>query len=321
MLRPTIICCLLMLTISVVAFAQDEKLPTVSICELQKNPDAYNHKLIQIQGMVSHEFENFSILDAGCPDFRKSPWLMYGGDVPDDVTYAVNGTGNKNRVNIEGIEVPIRRDPVLERFRRLLNSYRLDQKAKVQYFQTDPSFSVTATLIGRFFAGKDPGKRAIGRGFGHMGCCTLLVIEQVLSIDNIVSNVKPGELNCYTEGWHEGRGEELLAARQNEIAKSEEKWRTENPRKVATEALSGYLNDPGTALVFQGCKSKHLTYSDKQNDQYSTNCYWTSSSSDSYTVEVMKYYFLKSRSNTWKDIAWMPYEISHQHCSESSNPE
>ena len=202
-----------------------------------------------------------------------------------------------------------------------MNSYRINKKAKVHYFQTDPSFSVTATLIGRFFAGEGAGNAAIGRGFGHMGCCTLLAIEQVLSIDNVVSHVKPGELSCYSDGWHENGDDKSSAARQNAIVESGETWRTNDPQRVATEALSGYLNNSNTALAFKGCHTQHLTYSSKKDDQYSTRCNWTSNFSDSYTVEVMKYYFLKNPSNTWKNIAWMPYEISHQHCSESSNSE
>lgn len=322
MLRSAIVGCLLMLIASAVAFGQDEKPLIVSICELQGHPNAYNHKLVQIQGTVSHEFEDFSIHDDRCPDIRNGPWLMYGGDAPDDVTYCCNGTGNKNRVEIEGIEVLLKKDQALKRFRRLLNSYRIDKKAKVRYLQTDPTFSVTATLIGRFFAGKNPSKAGFGRGFGHLGCCTLLVIERVLSIDQVVSNLKPGELNCYTHGWHEKRGADSLALAQKEIAKSGEKWRMKDPRRVATEALSRYLNGSSTPLVFKGCKTKHLTYRDKKYDQYLADCNWTSNaSSDSYSVKLMKYYFLKSPSNTWKNIAWMPYEISHEHCSESSEPD
>ena len=114
--RSAIVNCLLMLIVSGVAFGQVEKPLTVSVCDLKKNPDAYNHQVIQIQGTVSHEFEDFSLHDAMCPEFENTPWLMYGGDVPDDVTYCCNGTGNKNRVNVEGIEVPLRKDPVPEQF-------------------------------------------------------------------------------------------------------------------------------------------------------------------------------------------------------------
>jgi hypothetical protein len=143
-----------------VGLPQDEKPLLVNVCDLKKDPEAYNHKLVQVQGKVSHEFEDFSVHDAGCPDFKNTLWLMYGGNTPNDVTYCCGVTvGSKNQVNIEGIDVPLRQDPPLERFRRLLSPYPFDKKAKVHHCESNPSFSVTATIIGRFFAGKQ------GRGF------------------------------------------------------------------------------------------------------------------------------------------------------------
>jgi len=64
---------------------------------------------------------------------------MYGGNAPNDVTYYCGVTvGSKNQVNIEGIDVPLRKDPPHERFRRLLSSYRFDKKAKVHYCELQP---------------------------------------------------------------------------------------------------------------------------------------------------------------------------------------
>ena len=319
-LRSILILGLFILFGFVPALAQEEKPITVSVCDLKNNPDAYNHKLVQLQGGISHEFEDFSIRNAGCPDFKNTPWLMYGGNAQNDVTYCCGvTTGSKDRVNIEGIEVPLRREPLYERFRKLLSSYRFDQKAKVHHIESDPSYSVTATVVGRFFAGK---QGAIGRGFGHMGCCTLLAIEQVVSIDKVSSNLKPGELSCYTEGWKERAGDEnVLASKLNELHKSDEPWRKRDARRVATEALKSYLKGTKPSLEFKGCKTKHLAYDEKKNDQYLTACRWISAPLDSYAVEVMKYHFLKNPLNTWNGISWMPYKLSHQHCSESSDPE
>jgi hypothetical protein len=317
MLRSIIAGYFLVLLVSVTMFAQDEKPLPINICDLQKNPDVYNHKRIRVQGVVNHEFEDFSIRDAGCPDFNNTVWLMYGGEVSDDVTYCCNITGNKNKVNIEGVEVSIRHSAALDRFRKLLNSYRINKKAKVHYFQTDPSFSVTATLVGRFFAGNG----SPCRGFGHMGCFTLLVIDQVLSIDNVVSNIKPGELSCYTEGWYENADEKEQTVKQNAIAKSGDNWRMKDPRRVATEALNSHLNNSGSTPEFVGCKTKHLTYPDKKNDQFRAYCHWKSDPADTFAVEVAKYYFLRNSSNSWKSIAWMPCQVLNQHCSENPKPE
>ena len=235
--------------------------------------------------------------------------------------YCCNGTGNKDHVNVEGIRIPLSNDPVLDRFRRLHEFVSDQQKSKGSLFSNRSIILCDRDIDWPVFCWKSPRQRIEGQGYGHMGCCTLLAIQRVLSIDKVVSNIKPGELSCYTEGWHENRNDELLRARQNTISKTGERWRTSDPQRVAAEALSDYLHNSNTTLNFAGCHTKHLTYSDKKDDQYSTSCSWASSSSGSYTVEVMKFYFLKSPSNKWKDIAWMPYETTHQHCSDSSTAE
>ncbi|MEJ2246811.1 MAG: hypothetical protein P8Y80_12150 [Acidobacteriota bacterium] len=301
-------------------YGEEEKLLEVSVCDLQKDPDAYNHRLIQVQGRISHEFEDFTLHDDRCAD-NNEPWLMYGGDGPNDITYCCGlNTGSKEKVNIEGFDVPFKRDSIAERFINILNSYRINKKAKIVYLETDPSFSVTATIIGRFFAGNKTG--IPGRGYGHMGCCSLLVIQQILSIDKIVTNIKPGERSCYTEGWNEIGGDiDELASMLNARHKNDEPWRKKDARRVATEALNLYLRKLEPALEFKGCKSEHLTYSEKLYNQYMTTCRWNSNSSDFYVVEVMKFYFLKNSSNNWKDISWMPSRITHEHCSDRLEPE
>jgi hypothetical protein len=295
----------------------------VSVCELKRDPDLYDHKLIRVQGTISHEFEDFTIRDAACPDFDNQTWLRYGGDASEDVTYCCPGSGTARKaapLEVEGIEVALQRDEALERLRRLLNSYRIDRHARVIYVQTNPSYTVTSTLVGRFFAGT---KRhpifGPHRGFGHMGCCTLLAIQQVLSIDSVVSNIKPGESSCYNEGRLDRSDESAVAARNAEILASGERWRTKDERRIATEALDAYLKKPLPGLQFRGCHRTHLTYADKQDEQYHASCNWTAADSDSYTVELMKFHFLKNATNRWKDIAWLPYQITRYHCSDGSD--
>lgn len=300
-----VLCC-------VPGFSQEDPSLVVSLCDLQANPALYNHKRVEIQGTISHEFEDFSI-HANCPPPENTVWLMYGGDAPDGVIYCCNGTGRKPGVHIEGIDVPLQRDELFRRLERLLNSYRIRKNQRVIYFQTNPSYRVHATLVGRYFAGKE------GRGFGHMGCCSLLVIERVVSIDSVEPNLQAGEFDCYTEGWSERRSEEALAQLHSQMLKSGEKWRTSDGSRVAEEALKKYLetaDKPGGVLNLSSCKTKHLTYSDRKDDQYEFLCHWSAGAEDSYSVDLLKFYFLKTAANAWKDIAWMPYEISHRHCAE-----
>jgi hypothetical protein len=52
----------------------------VSICALQADPAAYNHKVIEVRGVVSHGFEDFTLSDPRCQR-RSGIWLEYGGRV------------------------------------------------------------------------------------------------------------------------------------------------------------------------------------------------------------------------------------------------
>jgi hypothetical protein len=48
--------------------------------------------------------------------------------------------------------------------------------------QPDYTISDRTTLVGRFFAGQRQAVagKVMWAGYGHMGCCSLLVIQQVL---------------------------------------------------------------------------------------------------------------------------------------------
>jgi len=305
------------------AFASSEATKVESpvattVCELQKNPDSFDHRLVRVQGRISHEFEDFSLSDEACPESHNSVWLMYGDNAPDEITFCCNGTGHGTTPRIEGYDVPLPRDEKLKRLRHLLNSYHNPRDAKEVYFQTNPSYTVTATLEGRFFAGKTT-PMIPGRGFGHMGCCTLLVITSVVSIDAVVKNVKHGDADCFSEYWNSPNDQEADEALNLQFAQSNEKWRTRDARRVASETLKNHLKDLDTTpqgLTFQGCKKKRLTYQDDKFDQYLTSCNWSSvNKKETFSVDVLKFYYLKSSDNKWKDIAWLPYEVYHSDCT------
>ncbi len=69
------------------AFSQNDSPLVVNLCDVEASPSTYNHKRIQVQGTISHEFEDFSI-HANCPRPKNTVWLMYGGDAPDGVIIA-----------------------------------------------------------------------------------------------------------------------------------------------------------------------------------------------------------------------------------------
>ena len=160
----------------VLAFAPEAKLVSeepvkVTVCELKTDPAAYNHKLVQVTGVVSHGFEDFTLSDAACPAWP-AVWLEYGGVTNSGTTYCCGVSAARKRSKqlvVEGISIPLVADRHFHEFDRLI--------------QQRPVSITRATLIGRFFSGKkETTKDGNWNGFGHMGCCSLFVIQQVVSV-------------------------------------------------------------------------------------------------------------------------------------------
>jgi hypothetical protein len=162
-----------------------EAVMDVTVCQLLKDTEAYNHKLVRVSGRISRGMEDFSIVDRGCHVWP-AIWLEYGGTKGSGTQCVCGMTGlaRPSPLRVEGIETSLVQDAKLRMFdeltlRRLKGGF------------------VRATLVGRYFGGKldpdilrrmfsgqDP-KSLLGVGrYGHMGVHTLLVIQQVSDIQS-----------------------------------------------------------------------------------------------------------------------------------------
>jgi hypothetical protein len=145
----------------------------VTVCELKANPADYNHKLVEVVGFVSHGFEDFGLFDPTCPSWPYV-WLEYGGTKKSGTVYCCGVSSKRNRAKdlvVEGTPVSLTTDDTFDAFDKLI--------------QTRPDTVVHTTLVGRFFAGKEtrfPSGEVEWRGYGHMGCCSLFAIQQVISV-------------------------------------------------------------------------------------------------------------------------------------------
>ena len=150
---------------------------TVSVCAVAGDPAAHNHKLIDVSGIVSHGFEKFTLTNQNCP--QSIVWLEYGGRLNSDTVSCCGNTAQAPRpapFAIDGVAVPLIDDAMFHRF---------DDRIREG---GDAKFG--AALRGRFFAGEKRRSASGGEfwaGFGHLGCCTLLVIQQVLSVDEQIT--------------------------------------------------------------------------------------------------------------------------------------
>jgi len=156
---------------------QNAKAEVVDICRLQAHPATYNRKLIEVSGLVLHGFEEFSLSDSKC--FQGLDiWLEYGGALSSKTVFCCGATPGAPRggtLVVEGITLPVIDDVLFRRF---------DDRIQQSKASNDVKFS--ATLRGHFFAGEKqrmPDGREYWGGYGHFGCCSLLVVQQVLAVD------------------------------------------------------------------------------------------------------------------------------------------
>jgi hypothetical protein len=144
----------------------------ISLCAVQADPALYDHKLIEVRGIVSHGFEDFTLSEPHCGQ-RAGIWLEYGGTVNSKTVYCCGvraGASRNGVLVVEGISIPLMKDAL---FRRFDGRVRTGGEARFP-----------ARLVGRFFAGaKQRTTSGSWGGYGHLGCCSLLVIQQVLPLD------------------------------------------------------------------------------------------------------------------------------------------
>jgi hypothetical protein len=65
----------------------------VTVCQLATDPAAFNHKLVEVSGEVSHGFEEFSLSADHC----NGPWLEFGGSSTPVLSIAVSVKAVKDR--------------------------------------------------------------------------------------------------------------------------------------------------------------------------------------------------------------------------------
>jgi hypothetical protein len=135
----------LLLNIFGLAFSQEQ--PTrVTVCQLKNDPPAYNHKLVEVTGFVSHDFEDFTLFDPTCPSWP-AVWLEYGGKAKSGTMYCCRVTADRHRARqmvVENMPIPlVENDQFREFDKQIQPPFRSGRHGSV----------VHATVVGRFFAG------------------------------------------------------------------------------------------------------------------------------------------------------------------------
>jgi hypothetical protein len=251
-------------------FAQTEKLPAdsvpepreVTFCELSKNPAAYNHALVRLTAFITRGFEDFHLAEPTCPTQGFTVWVMYGDKAQSGAIYCCPGEGGEktrpDSLTVEGVQLPLVSDSKFQQFTDLLTK--------------EGDTTVRVTAVGRFFSGEKQtsnGSTRWGR-FGHMGCCSLFVIQRVESFEPHTRN----DLDYTSEaGWYEkescksnslryqmevsipypdGNAEHAIAEQRN-ADRGEASWAFSDPQRVAVESLKLFY--PGQVPLLRNVKT------------------------------------------------------------------
>jgi hypothetical protein len=269
-MKPVLGLLLMLLSGAFPLFAQAENPASASVpeprkvtyCELSNDPAAYNHELLLLTAFVTHGFEDFHLAEPTCPTKRFSVWLTYGGKAESNTAYCCPGeSGRETRpesLTVEGVQTPLVNDLTFQQFTALL--YR------------EPDTTVRVTLVGRFFSGvqQTVNGSTFWRGFGHMGCCSLFVIERVQWFEPHTRS----DLDYTSEaGWNETEGckynslryrqhvsidysdgeVERAIATQRMADSGQAAWVFSDPQRVALESLKAFY--PGQVPVLHLVKN------------------------------------------------------------------
>jgi len=273
----------------------------VTVCQLKNAPPTYNHKSIEVTAFVSHDFEDFTLFDPTCPSWP-DVWLEYGGTSKSGTMYCCGVTDDRHRPEelvVENIPVTLTINDEFREFDKLVQlPFRSEKHGSI----------VHATLVGRFFAGERQ-RFAKGNpwgGFGHMGCCTLLAIQEVKSVDPQdrddldygASSDQPDtdKTGCgYRDLTPLGPVVNLIEA-QRRAESGQENWAFEHPEHVATEALGKLAAVDGPIVgVKQTRKAQgRFVYE------------WRASKTHAiYMVVVSRPYWLSFYARDPKRVAWV----------------
>jgi hypothetical protein len=234
-----LVCC----TLAVATVGRGENPEQATTCQLTKDPAAYNHRLLKMTGFITHGFEDFSLFDPACSSVDSNPvWIEYGGRRSSPTVYCCGAAPSARRPEalvVEDIPTPVIEDERFREFDRLIRRH--------------PDTVARATIVGRFFAGnREPLPNGnVLPGYGHLGCCYLLVLQQVLSVDpqnrpDLDYRASPDSPKTPKEGCGYkdlvpiGSSAEFVAA-QEQAESGHREWAFTDPARVATNTLAQFL--------------------------------------------------------------------------------
>jgi len=151
----------------------------IALCDLIENAEKLAGRQVEVSGIVSRGFEDFTFRDDACKRKESTSknldvWLTFGGKRGSGVKYCCGQTIDSSvdreaPLVVNGVPTVLIENDALRRFEEITNVRKGYGKAK-------------ARLIGRFFPTKGNQEFA---GYGHFGTYSLFVIERVEDVEKL----------------------------------------------------------------------------------------------------------------------------------------
>lgn len=295
------------------ASAQERPFDTTA-CALTQHPDKYNEGLVSVEGLITVGPDEFMLHDPNCGDDRGKIWLEFGGGVESPgATPSAHLAKNRPRT-FESLELPLNKDRDFDALQKLLQAAQKSGKTKMLH----------AIVVGKYFPGK-PTKTASGEtvlsGYGRMGCCSLLIIEEVGTVgpdlEEPVDFSPVSKISQKTLAKGCTIAELQVPPREDEDQLERKSLEDEfkylhDPKQVAARAISVQEE------IGAGDIEKHLQT--ESATQSLASYTWTSTSTDaatSYRIVVNKPYWLLQTAVSGDAVIWVPKQIVKTDCSNA----
>jgi hypothetical protein len=303
--------------LNIVGLASSQEQPTsATVRQLKNDPPAFNHKLVEVTAFVSHAFEDFTLFDPTCSSWP-AVWLEYGGTAKSGTMYCCGVTADRHRLKemkVEDIPIPLTDNEQFREFDKLIQSpFRSGRHGAIAH----------ATLVGRFFSGRQikyP-KATFWAGYGHMGCCSLLAIQQIKSVDGQErDDLDYGASADQPDIDKTGCGYRFLTPIQptSDLIRAQQEadlgghdWVFDDPRRVASNALA------------QCSKSKESSIEGLKETRKARGRYvyeWTpAEKAETYMVVVSRPYLLSFYAHDPKRVAWVVTAAYLSSCGKNNS--
>lgn len=287
----------------------------VTPCELLADPPTYDLKLVSVRSPVTIGFED-SGFDVKCQNVDwVSIWVTFAGDVETPVTYCCGDHSRKPGTNltVNDIQLNLIKDAEFRKYKELLTARRKLAPTGVPCFYDCYQYRVTATLTGHFFAGQKWQRPEDGRvfymGYGHLGCCSLFVIEKVNEVTSLPTGIPIGnDFKCAHQQWQLPVEHDAIVSRQMRAQAVNEP----DIDSTGEQLVRGRMKERGDD--FQSGDTRFDYEGEFQKEKEARYVWLSKDKLKSYTVNFQRFDWLSKLAKKIDDRVWTPVTLERTVC-------